>query len=405
MKLQSVLGDIAANTQQTCINTEIAESVNDGRAAISWDYSPWHCDASDDKHVVVPDDRVQLPPLLISVTFQPPTDGIYDVGWIKEENSSVEMGDEFARLYRVSDGSPVCETADMAGIIRWRAPRNRKVCRGDKLVTLEIPRLSLPFAELRSALETQISQLAQSVNAAIKGERAARGIGGQTTNEVIPIRYKLNCDHGIEALFGQVIESLDGKIVEGDIIVISEKVIATAQQRFFPRELISSCDPKATDEEGRLELLNLVSKYVHDVDDIDLIMGDFITDSKGNELITCGVGRPNQIAAEIAERLRAQYHVDCDVVISDTDTGLDVLAPLIGCVSIGATPIGATAGLSIYDCIRVANAAEECRGSSRGVPIVICRPHVRCRFRSYRGEYRGYEGRIDATRERKLGSA
>jgi hypothetical protein len=93
------------------------------------------------------------------------------------------------------------------------------------------------------------------------------------------------------------------------------------------------------------------------------------------------------------------------VVVSDTDTGLDVREELIRAITIGATPLGATGGLVIYECMRVANAAEFTRGSSRGIPIVICKPHPRCAERGGAGDHRGYPGRLDARRERLLGFA
>ena len=52
----------------------------------------------------------------------------------------------------------------------------------------------------------------------------------------------------------------------------------------------------------------------------------------------------------------------CDVVVSDTDTGTEVRETLIGCITVGATPLGATAGLVLYECMRVAAATELCRG-------------------------------------------
>ena len=88
-----------------------------------------------------------------------------------------------------------------------------------------------------------------------------------------------------------------------------------------------------------------------------------------------------------------------DVVVSDTDTGLDVRAPLIHTVTIGATPLGATAGLTLYECMRCACAAEFDRGHDRGIPLVLCRPARRCAQRERMGEHRGYDGVLDARRE------
>ncbi len=90
------------------------------------------------------------------------------------------------------------------------------------------------------------------------------------------------------------------------------------------------------------------------------------------------------------------------MVVSDTDTGLDVLAPLIGTLTIGATPLGATAGLTLYECMRCACAAEFVRGHDKGIAIVVCRPAARCAKRARLGEHRGYAGMLDRHREGAL---
>ena len=116
-------------------------------------------------------------------------------------------------------------------------------------------------------------------------------------------------------------------------------------------------------------------------------------------MATAGVHNPNEVAVRLSRRIRDSLGVTCDVVISDTDTGLDVREMLIGTITIGATPLGATAGLVLYECMRVANAAEFSRGTDRNVPLVICRPHERRARRVGLGEFRGYNGRLDAGRE------
>ncbi len=68
-------------------------------------------------------------------------------------------------------------------------------------------------------------------------------------------------------------------------------------------------------------------------------------------------------------------------------------------MTIGATPLGATGGLTLYESMRCACAAEFERGHDRGIPVVIRRPAQRCVRREGMGAHRGYAGVLDAERE------
>ena len=101
-----------------------------------------------------------------------------------------------------------------------------------------------------------------------------------------------------------------------------------------------------------------MKKYVTDVTAKDLICADSLLDWPDGPMATAGVLDPNQAARDIALQIAQRLGKSCDVVISDTDTGLDIRETLINTITIGATPLGATGGLVIYECMRIANAAE-----------------------------------------------
>ena len=89
-----------------------------------------------------------------------------------------------------------------------------------------------------------------------------------------------------------------------------------------------------------------------------------------------------------------------DVIISDTDTGLDVRSPLIGCITIAATPLGATAGVNLYEAMRCSTAAEFVRGHDKRIPIVICIPAERRKKRDGIGLKRSYDGALHISKEK-----
>jgi F420-0:gamma-glutamyl ligase len=221
----------------------------------------------------------------------------------------------------------------------------------------------------------------------------------------MPVQKRLDPYRGYEDLLGQVTAALPrDELADGDVVVVSESLFAIAQGRLFPLALLYAHDPKTMDEEGRRDVLPLVAEHVPDVTLADLLCADALED-RDPPMATAGVADPNRVAHDLAGRIAAETGCRCDVIVSDTDTALEVREMLIGCITVGATPLGATGGLVLYECMRAANAAEFCRGSTRGIPIVICRPHERRARREGIGAHRGYSGRLDASRERLTGYA
>jgi hypothetical protein len=112
-----------------------------------------------------------------------------------------------------------------------------------------------------------------------------------------------------------------------------------------------------------------------------------------------GAADHNAACARLAAAITESGGKRVDVVVSDTDTGLDTRRPLIGTLTIAATPLGATAGLNLYEAMRCAVAAEFVRGHNRGIPVVLCIPAERRRGRPGVGLPRSYPGALDARRE------
>ncbi len=253
----------------------------------------------------------------------------------------------------------------------------------------------------KSEIDEKIWNLAVATNAMVKGLLGAMGLGGAINKKVIPIKRKIFAERGYENLKVQIINALKKKkLVDGDIIVISEKIFAVSQNRLIPYSIIIKNDPKKMNSHEREKMARtLQSDYGFPITSVDLIMSDTYMASDGVLKATLGVYNPNKIAYELAKLIKEKFNKNVDVIISDTDTGADVCQTLIGCISIGATPLGATKGLCIYQCMRATLSSEFIRGSDKGIPIVICRPTKRQTYRENIGEYRGYDGRIDYLKE------
>lgn len=360
-----------------------------------------------DEDVRRPEDWLQPPALGIQILFEPQPQGVYDVQWIVPDGTELAAGDAVARCYRTSDGLRFQQTTPLRlKVEEVLVPRNRRVIPGDPLMRATVPGAALDFQVVQSMISEQIAEIAQAANAVVKGFMGSLGESGQVTESVLGVPVELHCDRGYAALIDQIVSALNGMSLEnGDIVVVSEKVIAQAQGRVFPADLLLANDPKTVDRVGRDDALSQVAQHVPDVTSTDLLLADMPQGDNHDAMATAGVRDANTVAYELSQALSERAGVCCDVVISDTDTGLDVREQIIGCWTLGATPLGATAGLVIYECMRVANAAEFVRGAHRRIPIVLCKPHMRRRRRNGTGEHRGYSGFLDARRERLIGFA
>lgn len=244
-------------------------------------------------------------------------------------------------------------------------------------------------------------QLALAVNAAFKGLLGAQGQSGHICARAEPVEVALSVDAGWEAVMAEVVEACRGRLQGGDVVVIADKVVAAALYRIGPRDILMNPDPKTVDPED-LERLSQewTQRLGMKVSPLHLLLADEYTGGTA----TLGADDHNGRAAELAARLHA-LGLSVDVIISDTDTGLDTRRPLIGTVTIAATPLGATSGVNLYEAMRCAVAAEFVRGHGRGIPVVICVPAERRRQRSQIGQARQYPGVLDVRREDRIAHA
>ncbi len=349
----------------------------------------------------------QNAPLALDVLFSPDEAALFDVGWVPTQQTYIQAGDPILHAFSVEDGRAFVQTMMFpVHVVMPLAERNDKIKAGDPLATVEIRSLQLSRAYIKKIHEENLFSLAQATNAVVKGFFGSIGQGGQVTNNVVPLKLKLKLEEGVESLTDQLAIGLSEIGLEhGDIVVVSEKVVSVAQQRLFPLNLLYDDDPKLTALRNRQALLEKVREYVPSVVEKDLLLSDSLIGAVGGDQATAGINDANGVAHALAEHFSISLGVDVDVVISDTDTGLDVRETIINTITIGATPIGATAGVSLYECMRLANAAEFVRGSHRNIPVVIAKPHLRRRKRTHIGEHRGYMGYLDACQESLIGFA
>ena len=239
-------------------------------------------------------------------------------------------------------------------------------------------------------------QLALAANAAFKGLLAASGQSGHICSRVIPVATPLDLTVGWKSVQHQIAMSLPAETSSGDIVVIADKVVAIALGRVGPRAIIQDPDPKTVSADRLPDLANRWSVELGlQVEPHHLLLADQYGDSQ----VTLGADAHNTRCAELSEAITEHRNLNIDVIISDTDTGLDIRQPLIGTVTLAATPLGATAGVNLYEAMRCAVAAEFVRGHTRGIPIVVCVPAQRRRERQGVGTRRDYPGLLDARRE------
>jgi hypothetical protein len=242
-------------------------------------------------------------------------------------------------------------------------------------------------------------ELAIATNAAFKGLLGHLGQSGHVCAYTRPVTHHIDLSVGWEGTCEKIAELLcDCQIDNGDIVVIPDKIVAIASNRIGPRHILTDPDPKQVDRDT---LHNLAEKYEAELGFKVTPLHLLLADEYGKEHATLGTLDHNTAAWELSSVILSRTDRCVDVVISDTDTGLDVRSPLIGCVTIGATPLGATAGLNLYGAMRCAVAAEFDRGHTREIPVVVCVPSERCRTRKCIGELR-YPGSLHISKEPSL---
>lgn len=243
-------------------------------------------------------------------------------------------------------------------------------------------------------------EIAIAVNAVVKGLLGSMGQSGHVCRETIPINHWFDTAAGYSALVEEVAGCVSGRLEMGDVVVIADKLLALSQGRIGPAEILTSPDPKTVDATSRSRLASNWERVCgFRISPLHLLLADEYMDPVLGAASVLGCLDHNAASADLATAVRNRLGIVVDVVVSDTDTGLDVRAPLINTVTFGATPLGATAGLNLYEAMRCACAAEFERGHNKGVGVVICRPAKRCTQRPRMGLHRGYPGALDARSE------
>ncbi|WP_444626235.1 hypothetical protein ACSLMH_03350 [Flavobacterium columnare] len=259
---------------------------------------------------------------------------------------------------------------------------------------------------ITSYVDDKIWDLAIATNAVFKGLLGSMGQSGQIASSTVKIKTELEVKKGIEQLLEDIGNAMKeyNDLENGDVVVVAEKPYPVAQNRLVPVKYIYERDPKKMSAEERKKYVLEIGKLLPTpLDEEDLILADSYTeDPEIGQMCTMGAYNHNLLAYQTAEIIRAKTGKVVDVVISDTDTGIDVRKTIIGCITLGASPIGATKGLSLYECMRASCAAEFSRGSTERIPIIICKPAERCRKREGMGEFRGYDGKLKYSIEGKI---
>lgn len=235
--------------------------------------------------------------------------------------------------------------------------------------------------------------LADIVNYSLKGITAALGKGTGITKFVRPISFKINENSRLSDIADSLLTS--NVLGDGDIIVIPSKVVALLEKRFvygLTMENYRQC----------INNLNFARENLTMADNDQISERDIIGLDKIDPVKKIGVRypkNPNSSSFEIAKRIKDRSGLRIDVVISDSDAGGVKGIKLIGCPTILVTPIGATKGLRLFYCMRVAVAAEAIWNNVENTPIVLAQLyHSAYRTRENVGEFR-YDGFLDASKE------
>jgi F420-0:gamma-glutamyl ligase len=252
------------------------------------------------------------------------------------------------------------------------------------------------IAEVRSlsaAMDADLLTLWMSSHAAFRAWQSQAGEGGHVANQVVGIPAEIAEHCGIEGL----VDALNGAdLGDGDILVIADKCVSFAHGRVFPRSHLDGQDPKFLDPHSRRDYARRLSHSLgHPVSERQLLCIDFV----GSDRASISIGDHNRVCAAVASAIAERFGPTLDIVISDSDTGVDYGMPLIGAATVGASSLGATAGLSPYEAMRVSAAAEILRGHGKRVPFVLCKTNPRNARRPHAGSARHYPDTFDLSRE------
>lgn len=234
--------------------------------------------------------------------------------------------------------------------------------------------------------------LAEIVNYSLKGVTGALGRGEGITKYMQPVSFHVK-EGSVTSDFIQSLTATN-LIEDGDAIVIPSKVAAILENRLvygLTVENYKAC----------VEDINYARKHLKTADNKPLTAKDLIGLDKIDPQRKVGSRYPedpNALACEIAQGVEKQLGTKIDVVISDSDAGGKKGIHLIDCPTIIATPIGATAGLRFFYCMRLALAAEMTWNNEKDIPVLLIKPYQEYRLRERMGELR-YSGFLSGGKE------
>lgn len=246
---------------------------------------------------------------------------------------------------------------------------------------------------LEADVDKDLLMLWMSSHAAFRAWQAQLGEGGHVAESLIAVEAAVAESSGLAGIMA----ALSGvELSDGDVVVIADKCVSFAFGRIFPREFMGGQDPKFLLPDERRDFAHMLSKRLgYPLSERQLLCIDYVPTDRAS----VSIGNHNKLCNEISQAIQRDHARTVDVVISDSDTGLDYGFPLIGGATVGCSPLGATAGLTPYEAIRVSAAAEIRRGHARRIPIVICKTNARNARRPSTGLCRRYEDSFDLSRE------
>lgn len=229
------------------------------------------------------------------------------------------------------------------------------------------------------------------------------GSGGGVIHRVHPLPGALSPFKGLSTLIDEVVERVaEIGVVNGDIICCCSIVFSVAQGRKISQEHLFVYGDPCDLPHARLCLLadEIEQRYHFPVD-----AGDIYGINREADGFYLLPDNPNGLCAAIADSIHRKTATWCDVLISDTETGIIPGMGIIGFPTAGAMPIGSTAGLRLEQCLEVAYLAEMTWGADKRIPIIRIEPERtsnktwRNAKRPHVGLHRGYSGRLDFFRE------
>ncbi|WP_144502498.1 hypothetical protein [Bacillus thuringiensis] len=272
-------------------------------------------------------------------------------------------------------------------VIKWYVPENevyKTLCSNETIGEVYCESMKL---------DINVLGLWMSSHSAFRSLQAKEGEGGQVAASALPVSTTISLGDSFQAF----ITPLKNFHVEhGDTIVIADKAIAIALNRIIPINFLEGRDPKFLDLLERIELSEKIKEKFNTRFNVKQLL---LIDYLNNGTASLGGIDHNNICSKIAKLIYEEMGVYVDVVIADSDTGVDKGEPIIGIPTVGVTPLGATAGLSVYEAMRVSAVGEYIRGHNRNIPIVICKASKRNSMRKNISQARWYPGTLNVFME------